>query len=191
MHVAIIMDGNGRWAGVRGLPRTAGHRAGAKVVRRIVEEAAKLPIGILTLYAFSCDNWSRPSAEIRSLFGLMKRYLRSEASRCVDNGVAVEFIGRRDRLGEDLLGQLAFAELVEGALPPVRIVPVLRAEGAHSRSYVGDDRPHRGELARHRGAAHAGVRIDRDDGERPGDAKFASRLELRERIARRATANRE
>jgi undecaprenyl diphosphate synthase len=110
MHVAIIMDGNGRWAGLRGLPRTAGHHAGAKAVRRIVEAAAKLPIDVLTLYAFSCDNWSRPAVEVHGLFSLMKRYLQSESTRCAENGVAVEFIGRRDRFSEDLRGLIEHAE---------------------------------------------------------------------------------
>jgi len=103
MHAAIIMDGNGRWASRRGLPRTAGHRAGAKTVRRIVEAATREPVDILTLYAFSADNWSRPTHEVTSLMRLLKRYLVSETARCLDNGVRLSVIGRRDRLSDDLV----------------------------------------------------------------------------------------
>jgi undecaprenyl diphosphate synthase len=103
MHTAIIMDGNGRWAERRGLPRTAGHRAGAKAVRRVVEAATRGPIDILTLYAFSSDNWSRPPHEVASLMRLLKRYLVSETARCLENGVRLSVIGRRDRLGADLV----------------------------------------------------------------------------------------
>jgi undecaprenyl diphosphate synthase len=112
MHVAIIMDGNGRWAGLRGLPRTAGHHAGAKAVKRIVETAARLPIDVLTLYAFSSDNWARPSPEVRALFALLKRYLRSESSRCAANGIAVRFLGRRDRFADDLRALIEHTEQV-------------------------------------------------------------------------------
>jgi undecaprenyl diphosphate synthase len=103
MHTAIIMDGNGRWAERRGLPRSAGHRAGAKAVRRIVEAATRGPIDVLTLYAFSSDNWSRPPQEVTSLMRLLKRYLVSETARCLDNGVRLSVIGRRDRLSRDLV----------------------------------------------------------------------------------------
>jgi len=103
MHTAIIMDGNGRWAERRGLPRSAGHRAGAKTVRRIVEAATQGPIDVLTLYAFSADNWSRPAQEVGALMKLLKRYLVSETARCIDNGVRLSVIGRRDRLSRDLV----------------------------------------------------------------------------------------
>jgi hypothetical protein len=103
MHVAIIMDGNGRWAERRGLPRTAGHRAGARAVRRIVEAAARTSLGVLTLYAFSADNWTRPAHEVASLMRLLKRYLVSETARCLENGVRLNVIGRRDRLSADLV----------------------------------------------------------------------------------------
>jgi undecaprenyl diphosphate synthase len=103
MHVAIIMDGNGRWAQRRGLARSVGHRAGARAVRRIVEAAARTSLRVLTLYAFSADNWSRPAHEVASLMRLLKRYLVSEAARCVQNGVRLTVIGRRDRLSADLV----------------------------------------------------------------------------------------
>jgi len=98
LHVAIIMDGNGRWASQRGLPRVAGHRAGADTVRRVVEAAPDLGIGTLTLYAFSGDNWNRPPREVSALMKLLARYLASETARLVSNGVRLEAIGRRDRL---------------------------------------------------------------------------------------------
>ena len=103
MHIAIIMDGNGRWAERRGLPRTAGHKAGARSVRRIVEAAARASVHMLTLYAFSSDNWSRPAHEITSLMRLFKRYLVSETARCLENNVRLRVIGRRDRLDADLV----------------------------------------------------------------------------------------
>ncbi len=86
-HVAIIMDGNGRWATQRGLPRTEGHRLGADAVRRTVEAAARAGVGTLTLYAFSSDNWKRPQFEVATLMRLLLRYLRSETPRCLEHGI--------------------------------------------------------------------------------------------------------
>jgi undecaprenyl diphosphate synthase len=102
LHVGIIMDGNGRWARARGLPRVAGHREGAKAVRRVIEAAPDLGIGTLTLYAFSSDNWRRPRPEVEALMRLFLRYLRSETAECVEKGVRIAVIGRRDRLPEIL-----------------------------------------------------------------------------------------
>jgi undecaprenyl diphosphate synthase len=104
------MDGNGRWADRRGLPRSAGHRAGAKAVRRIVEAATRAPIDVLTLYAFSADNWSRPAQEVANLMRLLKRYLVSETARGLENGVRLSVIGRRDRLSRDLVRTIAHTE---------------------------------------------------------------------------------
>lgn len=98
LHIAVIMDGNGRWAKARGLPRTAGHREGAKAVQRTVEAAVELGVGTLTLYAFSADNWKRPREEISALMRLLEVYLKKETDRCVKNGVQLSVIGRRDRL---------------------------------------------------------------------------------------------
>jgi undecaprenyl diphosphate synthase len=109
-HVAIIMDGNGRWASARGLPRVAGHRAGARTVRRIVESAPSLGITTLTLYAFSEDNWSRPPLEVSALMKLLGRYLAQETDRCIANGVKLEAIGRRDRLPAPLVAILEESE---------------------------------------------------------------------------------
>jgi undecaprenyl diphosphate synthase len=110
LHVAIIMDGNGRWATRRGLPRVAGHRAGVATVRRIVEHAPSGDIKRLTLYAFSSDNWSRPPQEVQSIFRLMRAYLRLETGRLRQQGVRLEMIGRRDRLPKPLLREIEHAE---------------------------------------------------------------------------------
>jgi undecaprenyl diphosphate synthase len=98
LHAAIIMDGNGRWATARGLPRIAGHRSGAQALRRAVEAAPGLGIGTLTVYAFSSDNWRRPRAEVSALMKLFHTYLRRERDECVEKGVRISVIGRRDRL---------------------------------------------------------------------------------------------
>ncbi|HEU4557293.1 MAG TPA: di-trans,poly-cis-decaprenylcistransferase [Longimicrobium sp.] len=110
LHVAVIMDGNGRWANARGLPRVAGHRQGARSVRNIVEAAPDLGIGTLTLYAFSSDNWQRPPREVGALMRLFRSYLASETAKLVENGVRLTVIGRRDRLPEVLLRAIAGAE---------------------------------------------------------------------------------
>jgi undecaprenyl diphosphate synthase len=110
MHVAIIMDGNGRWATERGLPRTAGHIEGAKAVRATVEAAARADIKTLTLYAFSAANWNRPAAEITALMRLFGQYLFTETRRCVEQSIRLNVIGRRDRLGENLLRSIEQSE---------------------------------------------------------------------------------
>src|SRR6476620_4888234 len=110
IHVAIIMDGNGRWATARGQMRTAGHISGARTVRKIVEAAPDCGIGTLTLYAFSADNWRRPSREVALLMRLFRRYLVSEVARCVTNGVRMRIIGRRDRIPAELLRAITNAE---------------------------------------------------------------------------------
>ena len=109
-HVAIIMDGNGRWAQLRGLPRSAGHVQGAKTVRRIVEASARAGIGTLTLYAFSSDNWGRPGQEVDSLLRLLQCYLAGETRRCARNGVRINVIGRRDRLPSSLVRSIEHSE---------------------------------------------------------------------------------
>lgn len=104
------MDGNGRWAIRQGLSRGAGHRAGADAVRRIVETAPQVGIGVLTLFAFSSDNWNRPAVEVAWLMRLFREHLRLETARCVANGVRLQIIGRRDRLGPSLLRAIEAAE---------------------------------------------------------------------------------
>jgi len=110
LHVAIIMDGNGRWATRRGLPRSAGHRAGVNAARRVVEAAADLGIATLTLFAFSSDNWRRPQQEVSALMTLLRHYMRAELDRLVENGARLTVIGRRDRLPDGLSEEIAAAE---------------------------------------------------------------------------------
>jgi len=115
LHIAIIMDGNGRWANRRGLPRVAGHRAGAKAVRRIVEAAPSLGITTLTLFAFSSDNWGRPSHEVSLLMRLLREYINGEVRRCIDNGIRLSFVGRRDRLPDAVRAAVESAESATAA----------------------------------------------------------------------------
>jgi undecaprenyl diphosphate synthase len=110
LHIAIIMDGNGRWAVRRGLPRVAGHRAGIAAVRRVVERALDAGVARLTLYAFSSDNWRRPAAEVHSIFWLLRAFLRLEAERLRKRGVCFQAIGRRDRLSKPVLKEIHKAE---------------------------------------------------------------------------------
>lgn len=109
-HVAIIMDGNGRWATNRGLPRIEGHREGSKAVRRVVESAPTFGITTLTLYAFSSDNWQRSPSEVNGLMSLFYDYLHSEKDRCIANGIRLSVIGRRDRLSFALRTAIDAAE---------------------------------------------------------------------------------
>src|SRR4249920_2707852 len=100
-HVAIIMDGNGRWAANRHLPRVEGHRAGIDAVRDTVETSARLGMSVLTLYAFSVENWKRPDTEISALMGLLKHYLRAELKTLLKNNIRFHVIGQRDRLSRE------------------------------------------------------------------------------------------
>jgi undecaprenyl diphosphate synthase len=110
LHVAIIMDGNGRWAQRRGLPRTAGHVEGAKAVNEVVEAAARTGLRALTLYAFSADNWGRPNTEVAALMRLLRRYLMTETGRCVEQSIRINIIGRRDRLSASLIHAIEQSE---------------------------------------------------------------------------------
>jgi undecaprenyl diphosphate synthase len=98
LHVAIISDGNGRWATSRGLPRSAGHRAGAETARRVIEAAPRLGIHTLTLFALSSANWKRPATEVNGILRLLHEYLLTETTHCIEEGVRLSVIGRRDRL---------------------------------------------------------------------------------------------
>ncbi len=109
-HVAIIMDGNGRWAAARGLPRAEGHRRGVEALRRTVRAAGDLGIGILTIFSFSAENWSRPPSEIRELMGLLRRFIRNDLADLHRNGVQVRVIGERDDLAPDIKSLLEEAE---------------------------------------------------------------------------------
>ncbi|AIB11985.1 UDP pyrophosphate synthase [Azospirillum argentinense] len=109
-HVAVIMDGNGRWAKSRGLPRTAGHKKGVDAVRRTVEAAGELGIGYLTIFSFSSENWRRPEEEVSDLMQLLRFYLRSEIADLHRNGVRLRVIGDRARLSKDIIGLIDNAE---------------------------------------------------------------------------------
>jgi undecaprenyl diphosphate synthase len=115
MHTAIIMDGNGRWAANRGLPRTAGHVQGAKAVTVAVEAAARAGIDVLTLYAFSANNWKRPTAEVNALLDLLGRYLFTETRRCAEKSIRINVIGRRDRLSASLVRAIEQSERLSAA----------------------------------------------------------------------------
>ncbi|MCP5113597.1 MAG: di-trans,poly-cis-decaprenylcistransferase, partial [bacterium] len=135
LHVAIIMDGNGRWAKARGWPRTAGHREGAVALRRTVEAAPHLGIGTLTLYAFSCDNWKRPASEVRTLMDLLGTYLEREAEACIDKGIRISVIGRRDRLSLALCSAI---ESTENATADGRTLHLRIAVDYSSRGQILD-----------------------------------------------------
>jgi len=155
-HVAIIMDGNGRWAAARGLARVEGHRRGVAAVRRVVQAAPALGIDTLTLYAFSADNWKRPEPEVGRLMDLFLAYLRREAPRLREEGVRLSVIGRRDRL--------------PGALPSaVAAVETLTAGGRRLELRIAIDYSARVAILR----AAAGL----------GDATAAGRLEFERRLA--------
>jgi len=109
-HVAIIMDGNGRWAKARGLPRVAGHRRGADAVRRVIRGAAELGIPVLTLFAFSTENWARPAGEVNDLMGLLRQYLRNELDELHKHGARLRVIGDRNRLANDIVREISDAE---------------------------------------------------------------------------------
>jgi undecaprenyl diphosphate synthase len=109
-HVAIIMDGNGRWASARGLPRVAGHRRGAEAVRETVRAAAEIGLEYLTLFSFSSENWKRPEAEVRDLMRLLRRYLLSEIAELHQQGIRLRILGERERLAPDILELINEAE---------------------------------------------------------------------------------
>jgi len=132
IHVGIIMDGNGRWAEARGLPRIAGHREGARAVRRVVEAAPELNIDTLTLYAFSSDNWRRPPSEVTALMSLFRRHLWTEIRELAKQGIRLTVIGRRDRLSPALVTAIEGAERTteEGRVLHLRLAVDYSARGA-------------------------------------------------------------
>jgi len=148
IHVAIIMDGNGRWAERRDLPRSAGHREGIEAVRRVVEAAPDLGIGALTLFAFSADNWRRPPLEVEILMLLLRQYLRRDVRRLADRGVRLKVIGRRDRLPEGLAQEIANAEAdcARGTQLALNVALDYSARDAIANAaatWLGDDSPSR------------------------------------------------
>src|SRR5262245_34414316 len=121
LHVAVVMDGNGRWAAARGRARLVGHRPGAQAVRRVVEASPALGIDTLTLYAFSSDNWKRPGGEVHGLLRLFGRFLRSERAALVAQGIRLSLIGRRDRLPGDVRRAAADTERATAANSAMRL----------------------------------------------------------------------
>lgn len=110
LHVGIVMDGNGRWAEQRGMPRWKGHESGARAVRRVTEESCRQGVSVLTLFAFSSENWKRPPEEIHLLFGIFRRYLAQERESLCENGIRLTAIGRRDRIPRRLRQELEATE---------------------------------------------------------------------------------
>ena len=157
IHVGIIMDGNGRWAEARGRRRVAGHREGARSVRRVVEAAPELGIDTLTLYAFSSDNWRRPSSEVGALMKLFQRHLRAEIPELVEQGVRLTVIGRRDRLAETLVHAIEQAEerTRRGAVLRLRLAVDYSARDAIVAAA-------RREAIRHAAAPDRAPALDRD-----------------------------
>jgi undecaprenyl diphosphate synthase len=156
LHVAIIMDGNGRWATRRGLPRVAGHRAGVAAARRVVERAPDLGIRRLTLYAFSSDNWRRPPQEVQSIFWLLRAFLRLETENLKQRGARLQVIGRRDRLPAAALREIARTEraTAEGRRLHLRVAIDYSSRDAISRAAAcaaaecSHDRPHSADHVR-------------------------------------------
>ncbi len=128
-HLAIIMDGNGRWAKARRLPRIAGHRAGVEAVRRVVEAAPDLGIEVLTLYAFSSENWKRPADEVADLMGLLRHYIRSEINDLHKNGVRLDFIGDYKALKPDIVTMLEDARALTAGNSRLTLIMALNYGG--------------------------------------------------------------
>jgi undecaprenyl diphosphate synthase len=144
MHIAIIMDGNGRWALKRGQSRRDGHRAGADAVDRTVEAAAGQGIGTLTLYAFSAANWRRPQGEVSALMELLRRYLLSQTNRCLERSIRLNVIGRRDRLERSLCQAIAWSEEVTSQCSGMHLRIAVDYSSQHSLMQVGQALPSTG-----------------------------------------------
>lgn len=130
-HVAIIMDGNGRWAGKRGLPRTAGHKQGAEAARRVASAAAELGIEYVTLFGFSSENWNRPESEIKELMSLLRYYLRSETAELHKSGARLRVIGDRKALDADIIQLIENAETLTAENKKITLVIALNYGGRH------------------------------------------------------------
>ena len=176
LHVAIIMDGNGRWAVKRGSNRPTGHIEGARTARRIVEAAPQCGVRVLTLYAFSADNWNRPQREVMMLMRLFRRYLLSEVDRCIANGVRLTVIGRRDRIPSEVRKAIESAESAtsEGKVLDLRIAvdysardSILRAARRASTDHLSRDEFMRllGEVEHDRGPSREVDLLIRTGGE--------------------------
>jgi len=130
-HVAIIMDGNGRWASMRGLPRKVGHKHGAEAARRVVRAASELGIDYITLFGFSSENWSRPKSEVQELMKLLRHYLRSETAELHKNGARLLVIGDREGLDDDIVKLIENAEALTSENEKITVVIALNYGGRH------------------------------------------------------------
>jgi undecaprenyl diphosphate synthase len=147
LHVAIIMDGNGRWAQRRGMPRSAGHVHGAKAVNGIVEAAARAEIRTLTLYAFSSDNWGRPSLEVDALMRLLQRYLTTETRHCIEQSIRINVIGRRDRLRPSLVRAIEHSERLTAGCSRMQLRIAIDYSSQHSILEAARRAPREGGLS--------------------------------------------
>jgi undecaprenyl diphosphate synthase len=145
-HVAIIMDGNGRWAQRRGMPRSAGHVHGAKAVNGIVEAAARSGVRTLTLYAFSSDNWGRPSLEVDALMRLLQRYLTTETRSCIEQSIRINVIGRRDRLRPSLVRAIEQSERLTAGCTRMQLRIAIDYSSQHSILEAARQAPRDGNL---------------------------------------------
>ncbi|HEY8536092.1 MAG TPA: di-trans,poly-cis-decaprenylcistransferase [Vicinamibacterales bacterium] len=163
LHVAIVMDGNGRWAGARGLPRSAGHRRGVDALRRTVEAAPDLGVRTLTAFAFSADNWKRPGGEVDGIFSLLSVYLERETAAMCRAGVRFSAIGRRDRMPTAVRDRLAAAEEItaDGTRLHLRLALDYSARDAIVRAAMGAAVD--GPITRERIAARVGSGSGRPD----------------------------
>jgi undecaprenyl diphosphate synthase len=159
-HLAIIMDGNGRWATAHGHSRSAGHEAGMRTARNIVEAAVREGVGTLTLYAFSADNWKRPGAEVTALMRLFRRALLGEAKRCLENGIRLTILGRRDRLPSSLRHTVEQVEALtaSGAQMHLRVAVDYSARDAMLRAAAAM----RGDAVTREGFSELLARVDHD-----------------------------
>jgi len=156
-HVAIIMDGNGRWATSRGLPRAVGHRRGVEAVRRVVRVAPSFGIRVLTLFAFSADNWKRPSAEVTALMELFRVFLAAERDRLAEAGVRLSLIGRRDRLPSAVREAAATTELATAPGPRLHVRLAIDYSSRDAIALAVHDAAQslsRADFARHLGAVY-------------------------------------
>jgi undecaprenyl diphosphate synthase len=147
LHVAIIMDGNGRWAQRRGMPRSVGHVHGAKAVNGIVEAAARSGIRTLTLYAFSSDNWGRPNLEVDALMRLLQRYLTTETRQCIEQAIRINVIGRRDRLRPSLVRAIEQSERLTADCSRMNLRIAIDYSSQHSILEVARRAPRGGGLS--------------------------------------------
>src|SRR5512133_3102671 len=160
LHLAVIMDGNGRWATAHGFTRSAGHEAGLRTAREIVEAAVREGVGTLTLYAFSSDNWKRPTPEVTALMRLFRRALLGEAKRCLENGVRLTILGRRDRLPSSLRHTVEQVEALTsaGARMHLRVAVDYSARDAVLRAAAAM----RGDATTREGFSELLARVDHD-----------------------------